>query len=364
MYTSLEIRNFRCFRKFAVDSLERINLIGGLNNVGKTTLLEALFIHCGRYSAELALRLGVFRGIEYANLKPDPSREAPWDSLFADFDTMKEVQIVGRMKEGDEARVRLKALREPRDLAGVKASNEHGSAREPGEPESALPSTGVAQVLELRYEGGEKAGKHHLVLDQQGIHLASIPPPPPFPAFFQAARSRAPLKDEAERFGRLEVSNRQNILVGALKLIEPRLRRLATVAVRGQSLIYGDIDAGHLIPLLTMGGGMTRLASLVLHIANAENGVVLIDEMENGLHHSVLQKVWEVVGKLAREFNTQVFATTHSWECIVAAEKAFQKSRPYDFRFLRLERIGEEIRPVAYDRETLAAAIETGMEVR
>ena len=109
---------------------------------------------------------------------------------------------------------------------------------------------------------------------------------------------------------------------------------------------------------------MVRLASLVLHIGNAPNGVVLVDEIENGLHHSILPKVWRAIGEVAREFNTQVFATTHSLECIVAAHKAFAGSGLYDFRLHRLERRKATIRAVTYDQEALEAAIETGLEVR
>jgi AAA15 family ATPase/GTPase len=113
-----------------------------------------------------------------------------------------------------------------------------------------------------------------------------------------------------------------------------------------------------------MGEGMARLASLVMYIGNAPDGVVLVDEIENGLHHSILSKVWGAIGEAARHFRAQVFATTHSLECIVAAHKAFSESEHYDFRLHRLERANETIRAVTYDQETLEAAIEIDLEVR
>jgi AAA15 family ATPase/GTPase len=139
---------------------------------------------------------------------------------------------------------------------------------------------------------------------------------------------------------------------------------LAMVVVAGEPMLHGDIGMGRLVPLPVMGEGMVRLASLVLHIGNAPNGVVLVDEMENGLHHSILPKVWRAIGEVAREFNTQVFATTHSLECIVAAHKAFAESGLYDFRLHRLERRKETIHTLTYDQEALEAAIGTGLEVR
>jgi AAA15 family ATPase/GTPase len=129
-------------------------------------------------------------------------------------------------------------------------------------------------------------------------------------------------------------------------------------------MLHGDIGLDRLVPLPLLGEGMARLASLVLAVGNAPNGIVLVDEVENGLHHSILPKVWRAVGEVARQFNTQVFATTHSLECIVAAHKAFTESEIYDFRLHRLDRVKETIRAVTYRQETLEAAIETGLEVR
>jgi AAA15 family ATPase/GTPase len=113
-----------------------------------------------------------------------------------------------------------------------------------------------------------------------------------------------------------------------------------------------------------MGEGMARLASLVLAIGNAQGGVVLVDEIENGLHHSILPQVWQAIDKVSRQFATQVFATTHSLECITAAHQAFSESEHYAFRLHRLERVQDTIRAITYDQEALAAAIDTGLEVR
>ncbi len=147
-------------------------------------------------------------------------------------------------------------------------------------------------------------------------------------------------------------------------MLEPRLKRLAMVMLAGQPVLHGDIGTGRLLPLPVMGEGMIRLASLALFVANAPNGVVLVDEIENGLHWTVLTKVWTAIADAAREFNTQIFATTHSHECIVAAHNAFVESGLYDFRLHRIDRTDGGIRAVTYDEETLAAAIEINLEVR
>lgn len=68
--------------------------------------------------------------------------------------------------------------------------------------------------------------------------------------------------------------------------------------------------------------------------------------------------------QLVRKFDVQIFATTHRLECIVVAHRAFSESENYGFHLHRLEYVNGTIRTVTYDRETLSAAIETGLEVR
>ncbi len=109
---------------------------------------------------------------------------------------------------------------------------------------------------------------------------------------------------------------------------------------------------------------MLQLADLLLTIREAKQGVVLVDEFENGLHHSVLKKVWAAVAETARECGTQIFAVTHSYECVTAAHRAFEESGTYDFGLHRLERIKGKIKAITYRQETLGAALEMRLEIR
>jgi hypothetical protein len=319
-----------------------------------------MFLHCGAYNPTLALRLNAFRGVEAVKIKFGQWVEPPWDSLFHQFNISKSIELVGENTVTGRRSLRLDVVFEP--LESSRITRFSGPA--PDVSEGILSASEIAKVLKLEYKEGERRGSSYMILDREGIRAEPIPPAPPFPTFFQGARMRVPFLDEAERFGSLEIRGQQDVLLRVLQLIEPRLSRLAMVVVAGEPMLHGDIGIGRLVPLPVMGEGMVRLASLVLHIGNAPNGVVLVDEIENGLHHSILPKVWRAIGEVARQFNTQVFATTHSLECIVAAHRAFSESERYDFRLHRLERVNETIRAVTYDQETLEAAIETGLEVR
>jgi AAA15 family ATPase/GTPase len=109
---------------------------------------------------------------------------------------------------------------------------------------------------------------------------------------------------------------------------------------------------------------MQRVLSIVLAIANAPGGVVLIDEIENGLHYSVLKEVWQAIAQTARQSDVQVFATTHSWECLRWAHEAFSESKEYDLRVFRLDRADGSVSVASYDRERIESALFNAVEMR
>ena len=107
---------------------------------------------------------------------------------------------------------------------------------------------------------------------------------------------------------------------------------------------------------------------LTLAFAEVSNGSILVDEIENGLHYAVLQDVWGRINHLSRRFNVQVFATTHSYECVKAAHAAFKHAElDDDFSLMRLQRNRRtgQIESIAYDdKEALDYAMEYEREVR
>ena len=153
-------------------------------------------------------------------------------------------------------------------------------------------------------------------------------------------------------------------IIPSLQLLEPRLKRLTLLATGFGPMLHGDIGLGRLVPLPMMGEGIGRLLTLLLAITEAKGGLVMIDEIGTGLHFTILRDVWSAVSNRAREAEVQVFATTHSWECLKAAHDSFSSSSIYDLRVHRLDRRDGEVKSTTYDSEMTEAALLSGLEMR
>lgn len=358
MYKSFHVKNFRCFDNLTVSSLQRINLVTGKNNVGKTALLEALWLHHGYHNPELGLRLRVFRGL--AHFKRD---EFLWD-LFLGFDPEKTIELSSRDFENQEHTLQITIHEHATSRVSLRKERsveDNGQESLPSDMLEQETTTSVETELRLQYTGGVEA---HAYVESDGIRLER---PSVFrgpSAIFLVAGRKDSLETLAERYGNLEVKREASKVLETLKIIEPRLAALTVRHAGGHPIIYGDMGTERLIPLPLMGDGVGRLLSIALAIPEAQDGILLVDEVENGLHYSVMKDVWRAIAKLAGEYKVQVFATTHSDECIYAAYQAFSGGKPYDFALHRLERVQEGIQAVSYDEGMLEAAFEIDAEVR
>jgi len=143
VYRSFKVKNFRCFDDLEIAPLERVNLIAGMNDVGKTALLEALFLHCGAWNVELTYRLNLFRGMEPRKIELSKRSETPWDSLFKDFDPSKVIELTAEevIDEGGARcrSLRLSSVQSPSEFPRIEQLIEKDSG-EPVIPEIALSS--------------------------------------------------------------------------------------------------------------------------------------------------------------------------------------------------------------------------------
>ncbi|MBS1248571.1 MAG: ATP/GTP phosphatase [Chloroflexi bacterium] len=361
MLTSFTVENFRGFDSLTIEPFERINLIAGRNNIGKTALLEAFWLYHGYHNPELGLRLRQFRGFD--KLKKD---EFLWD-MFLDFDPQKTIALSSRDQDNRVRSLRITIQEHPTSRVSlhkrpVDGNDINSLAAESIEQETTAP---IESRILLDYTDalGEKV-QAYADVESDSIRFKRPPNVEVPNGIFLAARRRDNLEALAERFSNLAVDNEEDKIVQILGIIEPRLKGLTVQHRGGSPIIYGDIGAGRKMPLPLMGDGTGRLLGIALAISEARDAILLVDEIENGLHYTVMEKVWRGIANLAREYNVQVFATTHSEECLRAAHRAFSANQQYDFALHRLERVEGKIQVVTFDRETLDAAIEMDAEVR
>ncbi len=151
------------------------------------------------------------------------------------------------------------------------------------------------------------------------------------------------------------------------KDFELKLARVNLIVGRnliGKTSLLDGINDAHNAWLIRANRGSPCIGTVEDILKHYHAGIVLIDEIENGIHHTVMSDMWEMIIKRSRETNTQIFATTHSYECIEAAHRAFVLSGDYDFRLHRLGLQDGKVAAVTYDQEVLEAAIKFNMEVR
>ena len=173
--------------------------------------------------------------------------------------------------------------------------------------------------------------------------------------------------DNVEQLSRLRREGKHSKVEEVLRYVEPRLRSIFIDAA-GTPRVFTEIEGyDKPVPISLMGTGIVRLLSITLAMSDAAGGIVLVDEIENGLHHSVMQSVWDGIAEFAREFDVQVFATTHSWECARTAQQAFSVNEMVeDFRYHRVDRRMDtgEILVRTYSPESLEASFEIPLEIR
>ena len=109
---------------------------------------------------------------------------------------------------------------------------------------------------------------------------------------------------------------------------------------------------------------LRRLLALSLSLAQSQNGILLIDEIDTGLHYSIMGDMWLLVGQAAQRYNIQVFATTHSFDCVRGLDWLC-RHHPELEKAVSLQKIEHELdEAVSLDAEQIKIAVEQDIEVR
>jgi hypothetical protein len=181
-----------------------------------------------------------------------------------------------------------------------------------------------------------------------------------------SVRPSHPVED-AERYNQIALEREGEArFEKIMKEVEPRLKRLRYAKLPGTSspLVFADVGLSHAVPATQMGQAFNRILHVYSEILTAKTNVLLIDEIENGIFSESLPLIWKGLFAVCEEQNVQIFATTHSRECVMAAYEAAKDRAKDEISVQRLQMVKGNIEAVRLGASHLGMAAEMGLEVR
>jgi len=363
MIQSLHIENFRCFRDVHLDDLGRVNILAGGNGSGKTAFLEALFLPGSDHQAAFGYR--AWRGIASPpNYVSRAMYESCWKDLFFRFSQNQiiKIEILGTPENKRTVRVFYDS--------GFQMPLPLPSVTQPGQPLPSVskvePQLGTPLVFETTDAAGKKYSNHALFDPNTGGLVMSGSKAPVASIRFIPTNSMVSVADE---FSRIDMQkNGKTELIKSVKKIFPEIADLSVLSPAGFPDLYATInELPEKVPIGLISGGVRRFLAILLSIAERDGGVILVDEIENGIYHESFGTVWRAIFTFCEKYDVQLFAATHCLECLDALQPLLSEHED-KFRLLRTEKCpdktdGSHTVRLSKGRDFLAA-LETGTEIR
>ncbi|MDE2929609.1 MAG: AAA family ATPase [Chloroflexota bacterium] len=360
---NLTIRRFRGIQDLSIERLGRVTLIAGKNGVGKTTVLDAVRAYAAR--GQHAVLLSILGSREEltssADEDGDKSVGPDWEALFYGRRILPDTDIVIG-QTGTSRYLRVEAT----PVAGAKAAKWESNIR-------GVLMGNDGWMFRITYSDDEQAAsRFSLRKASNSFEFSEETELPPVirceslgpnvldnTAIARLWDKVALTDDEGRALEALRLVFGATIervaVIGDVQSVTARLGRRAVVRLAGQE---------RPVPLRSLGDGAVRLFGVALALANSQGGFLLIDEAENGIHHTIQRDFWRMALLTAQANNVQVFATTHSWDCVAGFAQAAVAAEGVEGALVRLDSDGEGIRAVEYSEEDLQVAAEQGIEVR
>lgn len=365
MIDSFEIKNYRNLDGLKIKSFGKVNLIAGKNNTGKTNFLQALELFVSDFSIEI-LKSHFIKRRELEIRKYRNENSSNIENLnFEVFSNLFKDRIVNDIFEEN---IILKSLDKSTkvNIAFLAETDDNEFSR-------------FRQMTLEEVKGSDLSLiRKGLEINVNNERVRLIAFNRDFSrTFFGITKSDVKFQfietDSIEKglnsslWDNIALSESENYIIDALKIIDESIERLTFIG-ENNSERYAVVkikNKNKVIPLKTMGDGINRILTIILALANVENGYLFIDEFENGLHYSVQEDLWKIIFHLAEQLNIQIFATTHSNDCIDAFQKVVNSPQNnVSGQYIRLENKNNEIREVSYSDDEIKYASENDIEVR
>lgn len=350
----IEIRNFRGIQHLKLSDFATINLLFGANNIGKTTILESLFLTIGMSNPNLALNIDTFRNLSHTEgddfrflfHKLNYSNKPSFNASFYDRE-VRSLELIANLRLPGTSKI-----------VSTSGSNQDGLNSMEAESLvfdffSKVPhSQRENQKSTIRFIDGqfEMTPPKSYKEGRRGI-------------FMNASYSH--LRDLNERLENLILEKRKAEIIDGLKLIDPRI---IDISVGRNQMIFLDIEGfDRLIPSNLQGSGMNRLIGTIINIHSIRNGVLLIDEIENGFHYKMLSRIWVTLIKACKHYNVQLFVSTHNYEVLAELKTAMESITNVDTSIKGFKIVKNQegnLEGITYESSQFINAIETDLEIR
>ena len=366
---SLSIQNFRGISDLTIERLGRVTLIAGRNGIGKTTLLDAVRVYADR--GNYITLIDVLQSHDELRVAIGEEGEdvaAPdFSGLFHNRKPTDTGLSIGTADQSRQLHIQAGPglLRQRELFEEAIASDEDLPLK--------IKFAGVEQETSLQSLRRSYRRMLGRLLSFERGRLLSFGSDTTVGIRCQSTGPHVPGNEDIARFWDAAVRNNEDSrAVEALRLIYgdgvERVNMVADHVGAGYRIstrrAVVNIQGQTPVPLRSLGDGAIRMYGIALALASSIDGFLLIDEAENGLHHSVQTNFWEMVLQTAQENNIQVIATTHSWDCVAGFARALTELEEVEGAMIRLDRLGDQMRAVEYSRKNLQVAARQRIEVR
>ena len=378
---SIHIKNYKNLKDLKIDSLSKINLIVGKNNVGKSTLLEAISIFASGGNIISLREILDIRGEIYDfpySLEQDKKLErhiSSFLSLISDRDIElfidNGISIICDISNDEtilkkEVEIKLAKYIETSDSNNLQNIKRQFLSNE--DPMSGDPNIeyGILVKNKINNDFQDVLYKLSGRIRQLLPNIIQKTKPYELVRTNEISRNKNP-----ELFDKISLTPLEKEIVTALKIIEPNIEDINFLTEESLSRFNRTEErvpfvvfplSSKKLRLTSMGDGLNRILTIILALLNSKDGFLLIDEFENGLHYTVQTQLWKIIYQLSEKLNIQVFATTHSDDCIKSFIESDTENKG---KLIRLEDIDGDIKSIAFnDKERLNFAIQNNIEVR
>ena len=360
---SLSIKGFRGIDALTIERLGRVTLLAGKNSVGKTTVLDAVRLYAARGHLDVLSKM-LESSEEVATRVNESGQETVgpyWEAIFYGRNASNGATLsIG--PNNDQNRLEIEAVRPKRLLTAWQIKSRGIPTRSlnfvfQGE---AIAETG----LFCPYALSTKISRTRRVYQSSGWTFGKVPAEITCESIGPGLLNN---NEILERWNVIALTDDEDRVVNAMQpILGGEVSRIAIIGdEKYDSRAVAKLQGQEFpVPLRSFGDGAQRLFGVALALVNSKDGFLLIDEAENGIHHSVQRDFWRMVLLAAQDNNVQVIATTHSYDCVCGFAQAIADCNGIEGVLVRLERKDGEMWAVEYPENDLKIAAEQRIEVR